>query len=252
MRSESKRLDEQLNSLQSKLKDYPPGKIFCTHNGNRYKWYHSNGSNPVYIPKRNRQFAEQLAAKKYLSLLYEDIVHEKRAIDYYLRHHAFPKAEHMLAEMPEYQELLSPYFKPQSQELHDWMKSPYDYNRKYPEMRIIKTSSGNLVRSKSEALIDMALYKNKIPFRYECALQLGESTTYPDFTIRHPRTGKTYYWEHFGKMDDPRYSKNVGLKLQLYINNKILPGIQLITTYETIEHPLNSEAIENIIKEHFL
>ena len=252
MRSESQRLEEQINSLQSKLKDYPTGKIFCTHNGTHYKWYHSNGSSQVYIPKANRQFAETLAAKKYLSLQYEDLVHEKRAIDYYLRHHVAPKAEHMLAEMPEYQELLSPYFKIQSQELQDWMNSPYDYNTKYPEMRTIRTSSGNLVRSKSEALIDMALYKNNIPFRYECALQLNDSTIYPDFTIRHPHTGKLYYWEHFGKMDDPRYSKNVGSKLQLYIDNKIIPGIQLITTYETMEHPLCSDILENIIKEYFL
>lgn len=246
MLSESKRLDEQIKSLESTISEFPAGKIFCTRNGSRYKWYRSDGHNQIYIPKKNRQLAEQLAAKKYLSLLSEDLLHEKNAIDFYLRHHRSTpsQAEHMLTNMPEYQELLSPFFQPLSQDLYDWMKSTYPQNPKYPEQLTHKTSSGNLVRSKSEALIDMVLYINKIPFRYECALQLGETILYPDFTIRHPVTGQTYYWEHFGKMDDPSYSKNAFSKLQLYTSHGIIPTIQLITTYETLNTPLSSDSIE--------
>lgn len=64
---------------------------------------------------------------------------------------------------------------------------------KYPENKIHVAPSGNMVRSKSEVLIDMQLYTNHIPFRYECELQLGDVTIYPDFTVRNPRTGKLYY-----------------------------------------------------------
>ena len=96
------------------------------------------------------------------------------------------------------------------------------------------------------------LFVNKIPFRYECELQLGEIFIYPDFTIRHPKTGEIYYWEHFGRMDDSKYNKNVPSKLQLYISNGIIPSIQLITTYETIENPLSSEKVESLIREYFL
>ena len=35
-----------------------------------------------------------------------------------------------------------------------------------------------------------------IPFRYECALTLGNTTVYPDFTIMHPNTGELIYREH--------------------------------------------------------
>ena len=98
----------------------------------------------------------------------------------------------------------------------------------------------------------MALTQNNIPFRYECALQLGETTIYPDFTIRHPRTGETYYWEHFGMMDNPAYRKSASLKLQNYISNGIIPTIQLITTYETKEKQLDLDIIEKIVKEYFL
>lgn len=132
------------------------------------------------------------------------------------------------------------------------MKSPYETNHKYPELCIHKSISGNKVRSKSEALIDMLLYTHKIPFRYECALHLGETTLFPDFTLRHPVTGEIYYWEHFGKMDNPKYAQNVISKLRLYISTGILPGIHLITTYETSTKPLTSDTIERIIHEFFL
>lgn len=251
MCSEKKRLEEQIKRIESRLKEFPEGKLICKRNEKRYKWYCSNEGKQSYIPKKNRKLAETLAAKKYLMHLHEDYIHEKNAIDFYLRHHKDGCAEEMLTKMPEYQELLIPYFKVHSQELYEWQNSPYDYCMKYPEQRKHKTAAGNMVRSKSEVLIDMALYKHKIPFRYECALQLGDEVFYPDFTIRHPHTGELFYWEHFGKMDNERYAQNTGRKLQFYIAHGILPGIKLITTYETKEKPLGIETVENVIREYF-
>lgn len=97
----------------------------------------------------------------------------------------------------------------------------------------------------------MALFSNKIPFRYECALILGTTAIYPDFTIRHPKTGETYYWEHFGLMDEPSYCKNSCSKLQLYTTHGIIPSIHLITTYETHDNPLDMKTVERIIAEYF-
>ncbi len=98
----------------------------------------------------------------------------------------------------------------------------------------------------------MFLHLNKIPFRYECALHLGETTLFPDFTIRHPATKEIYYWEHFGLMDSSAYAQNAYSKLQLYTSHNLIPSIQLITTFETKEHPLHSKVIENIIEQYFL
>jgi len=96
------------------------------------------------------------------------------------------------------------------------------------------------------------LYTNHIPFRYECPLILGDTTLYPDFTIRHPKTGNTYYWEHFGLMDNPTYSQNAYSKLQLYSTHGIIPSINLITTYETKNAPLGTDIVEKIIKHYFM
>ena len=138
-----------------------------------------------------------------------------------------------------------------STELNQWMNADFEYNIKYPEQRIHKSASGLMVRSKSEALIATLLSHNRIPFRYECALCLGETTLHPDFTLRHPKTGAFYYWEHFGLMDFPSYRKNVFSKLQLYTAHNIIPSIQLITTYETSEHPFDSAYAEQLIHYYF-
>lgn len=249
---ERQRLDKQIKSLHSQIKKLPEGNFFCTRNGSRYKWYHSIKGNQKYIPKSERKLAEALVAKKYLTSVYEELINEKEAIDLYLQHHAPSKSDKMFTDMPEYQKLLSPYFKPLSQELEEWMNSPYKQSEKYSENLIHKTTSGNRLRSKSEAMIQMILKKYHIPFRYECALQVGDTIFYPDFTIRHPRTGEEYYWENFGKMDDEKYARNTGGKLQMYIANGITPGVKLITTYETKNKPLTTETIENLISEYFL
>jgi len=103
------------------------------------------------------------------------------------------KTRELMENHPGYQELLQGYFLPEIEEFREWMLAPYDRNTTYSENLIHKTSMGSFVRSKSEAMITHFLFTHQIPFRYECALHLEETIIYPDFTIRHPVTGKLYY-----------------------------------------------------------
>ena len=246
IRSRIKEIEEQLLNM-------PEGKLNCAGNGKYCKWYQSDGKKNTYIHKANRNLAEQLAVKKYLLLLKQDLQQESEAIEAYLKKYqsGYGQAERMLEEPSEYQKLLSPYFRTNSQELREWQNTPFEQNTKHQENLIIKTSSGHYVRSKSEALIDTALFRKQIPFRYECALQLGKWTVYPDFTIRHPNTGELYYWEHFGKMDDKEYADQAFVKLQKYNTHGIVPTIQLIMTFETKDNPLSPEKVDNIIEQYF-
>lgn len=182
----------------------------------------------------------------------EELEKELRATLTYIRICSKPfESENFLANSPEFQRLIAPYFTPISQELSEWMNRPYDQNPYHPENLVHKSISGNLLRSKSESIIDMLLYQARLPYRYECQLLLGEKIIYPDFTIRHPVTGKFYYWEHFGQMDNPEYYPKACSKMQLYISHGIIPSINLITTFETSKAPLTSENVHTIIKQYF-
>lgn len=251
---ERTRLEAELNMLKKQLETYPEGKLICSHSGKYPKYYVSDGHTKTYIPTENREFAESLATKKYISSLIDDYAHELTALNYYIKHHEnyVSHTEDLITASPQYRNLISPHFKPLSPKLDKWMHSDYDKNPNHIEGLIHTGSNGNPVRSKSESIIDMLLTKYHIPFRYECKLELNEIIYYPDFTIRHPKTGKIYYWEHFGKMDDPKYFNTVTVKLHTYINHGIIPSIDLITTYETLKRPLKREYVEMLIKYYFL
>ena len=63
---------------------------------------------------------------------------------------------------------------------------------------------------------------------------------YPDFRI--PITvDEEYMWEHFGAMDKDSYYNRTRGKILDYLDERWLPGINMITTYETKFHPFNSE-----------
>ena len=230
----------------------PPGKLICTQNGKNYKWYQSDGHEKIYIPKKNHELAEQLAVKRYLQTREQNLLHEISSLEFYFRHYKEDQQAELMLIDPRYSKLLFSYIQPISKELSDWMNAPYEKNDKYRDQLIHRTVEGIYVRSKSEAIIVMTLAKHQIPFRYECKLELGDIILYPDFTIRHPKTGETYYWEHFGIMDDPDYRRNTLSKLELYSAHDIYPSVQLLTTFETKNHPLASDLVENMVKYYFL
>ena len=143
---------------------------------------------------------------------------EKRLLDSYLKHH-IPESEckdNKFLFDSKYHELLIPHFTPADSKLDAWQKASFQSNPNYPEQLLIKTCSGYYVRSKSEALIEMALCMHQIPHRYECALELGGMTIYPDFTLHHPSARKMYYWEHFS---GTWMILNIVVKWQLNSNN---------------------------------
>lgn len=244
---------EQICSLENQLETFPPGKLICCNHNTKTKWYHKNQGKRVYIPKSNRKLAEQLAQKKYLSYLLQDLEKERKALTMYLNHHSnMLQSDSLLTNHPEYQELLPQTHFSLSKEISDWMISPYNKNISHPEALIHKGIADTFLRSKSEVLIDMALRKYNIPFRYESELILNDSIIFPDFTIRHPHTGAYFYWEHFGLMDSLSYTERTISKLRLYTTNGIIPGINLITTYETKNNPLTMQTIEQTIAFYLL
>ena len=191
----------------------PQGKLICCGDS----FYQSDGHKKSYIKKKDKPLAEKLAIKKYLSALLEDLEKEKSATDMYLRHCLKNrKVDEIFSSSNLLQNLLSSYFSPLSKELDDWMKSPYLTNTKHPEHLTVKVGPNEFVRSKSEAMIAQLLKQNQIPYRYECQLILDDMEIYPDFTIRHPRTGEVFIWEHFGLLEKPLTFEMIEMLIQYY------------------------------------
>lgn len=248
------KLWNQIKEIEERLKALPEGTMFISQNGKYYKWYYTIDKKTRYLPKEKIQFAKQLAEKKYLLIRLKELKCESQAIEQYLKYHKneIGIESNNFLNNPGYKQLLFDLYRPVSDKLYTWMNEEYETNLKYPEQLKFKTHAGRFVRSKSEVMIDTALRNHKIPYRYECKLVLGNVTMFPDFTIRHPKTGEYYYWEHFGLMDKMIYCENACKKIQTYSYNGILPFVQLITTYESAEHPLNPQLVDDMIKYFFL
>lgn len=133
--------------------------------------------------------------------------------------------------------------------VRDWRKKPDSQNDYFRKGLIHKTKSGKMVRSKSEVLIADSLYDVKLEFKSEAALGLINRTVYPDFEILHPKTHKLIWWEHLGLVSDQEYVCENIEKIIEYGRAGIIPGKNLIITYETKEKPLTHEVINQRLKE---
>lgn len=248
------KLISQIEVLKKNLSELPKENLLCTKNGKNTKWYISNGMTPIYIPKSKRSLAEALAIKKYYTMQLNELMMEVNSLDKYLASHKDSniKASCLFDETSNYKELLKSHFQAIPKDQQDWQNATFDHNTSHPKALIHTTFAGHKVRSKSEVIIANSLFINKIPYRYECGVHFDNIMMYPDFTICHPENMKIYYWEHFGMMDSISYRETTFNKLRIYSNNGIVPSINLIATFETQRHPIDSGKIQSIIQEYFL
>lgn len=248
---------KKLKFLHEKIIKLPEGKLTYSINKGAYlEWFCLKNGTRKYLGKSQKELAQKLALKKYYELLEAETAEEISIITTYASKFSSnfkEKAADLLKETSPYYELLQGYFSKDKLPIsaQKWCSESYETNHSHPENLIHTTLAGHRVRSKSEVIIANLLYTNRIPYRYEAALQLNECTVYPDFTILHPVSNKLFYWEHFGMMDKNPYCDTACNKLKTYCYNGIFPSMQLITTYETSKYPISSDQVQQIITQHF-
>jgi len=116
----------------------------------------------------------------------------------------------------------------------------------YEESKIHKTKRGDMVRSKSEVIIANELENAGLDWHYENdgkSIEIEGKKLLPDFVVKH--NGKTYYWEHLGLLNKPRYKKAWEEKEKYYLSDK---NIILKTTKET-NNAINCDYVIKIIDE---
>ena len=129
----------------------------------------------------------------------------------------------------------------------DWARNYRQAEGLYDEHRTSLTSDKMRTRSRGEVIIAEKLKQYDIPFRYEGEIGHPDIPYVPDFTVRRPKDGKVFYWEHFGDVNNEEYMSNNQRKLITYSNYGIVPWDNLIITYDTADGGVNTPLIESMI-----
>lgn len=150
---------KELDKICSLEKKFPKGELRCAKNESRYKWFVKNQEETIYLSKKEKDLAEKLAVKKYYSYKKQELETALSVCCAFLQklQPVEGKTEQLLYH-PEYRRLLEKYFVPMNEKLKEWQNTPYERCNKHEEALNIKETQGKMLRSKSEAIIDMLLY----------------------------------------------------------------------------------------------
>jgi hypothetical protein len=120
-------------------------------------------------------------------------------------------------------------------------------NRFYVENLIHTTKSGELVRSKSEAIIYNELLGANVKFKYEEGITVNGKPFSPDFTVYLPND-KVIYWEHLGMLSNAKYAKDWKRKKSEYEKGGIsVETGNLIITEDKPNRAIDTRNIAEIV-----
>jgi len=124
-----------------------------------------------------------------------------------------------------------------------WADRDYITNTYHSEQLKYRTSSGRMVRSKSERAIANLLEQYAVPYRYEPEMIIDGKAIYPDFVLMKS-DGSLMIWEHFGLMDNDTYQLHALQKQERYRQAGYHQHTNLICTYE--EDMISEKKLEDI------
>lgn len=266
--------DEKLNIEKSILEKekligkLPEGTLQIHKSRNTFNWIHkidiseseedkTEDANECnferrYIPKHNKNLAENLAYKGYLQAQLKDDLANLMATNTFLKNYrANDYAEKYIRENPGRRELLMQKIHDSDNEIKRWMQDIY--TGEVPEKQNLRymSQAGFNVRSKSEQIIVALLMKYQVPFKYEQHVLINNNNWYPDFMIMHPQTHKIYIWEHLGMMDSYKYRNRNFEKINDFCVMGFAPGDNLILTFETDKSGIDEILVEKLIQHYF-
>lgn len=256
--NQNKELTAEIAQLRKVLSSLPEETLGCYLVNGYMRFFILNENQKKYLSCKDKKTAK-LVAKDYCLLRLKKCENELAANEAYLKTY---KAE--WSTLPErlnhasYRNMLAecssidlPSIPPSYKEMQEWMNASFESNPNHLDNLKHRFTDKIYMRSKSEVGIARILSVHNIPFRYECKLDLNGIIFYPDFTIMHPKTRQIFLWEHCGMIDDEKYLNNSLRKQGIYAKNGYYPGVNLILTYETKDHPLDLTYVENQVIFYF-
>ena len=243
---------------QANLRDAPKGTLYVSSSHGRPQYlYRPEGSagKSEYLGKDRRELVGKLAQRDYDEQVLKAAQLEIEALDKLSRKQpelGVAKIRSMYRSLSEArQALVTPRALTDDEFVSRWQAETFE-QLAFGDGTALETDRGEKVRSKSELIIANKLAAAGIPYRYECRLQLGAKSIYPDFTILNARTRENVYWEHFGMMDDEKYVGDMMVKLETYARHGLVMGKQLVATFETSSKPLDTKMVDAYISTLFV
>jgi len=253
--TEQEKLARIIEIAKKELENAPEGKLRIGMSQGCKQYYHctkETSHNGIYIPRKETDLARRLAQKDYNKKVIKYAETTYSQITRLLKNYQDDKLEQIFyGENPEKQKLIVPVEETNEQKLRKWLSQPYTGKEFAENAPIITTDKGLRVRSKSERFMANYFDSLGIQYKYECPLFLKPyGTIYPDFTFLSMKTLKEMYWEHEGMMDNPEYARSAVKKIELYEKNGIIPGDNLILTFETSVSILDRNTLDLFIQKY--
>jgi len=250
-------LIKKIEKINHFLANSLPGYLICRKKKNTFRYYHmvnQNQGSPrfgkeVYLSKNDPHLLD-LAKRDYYKQYLQDLQQELHSIQGYLNSHK--KESHVdsyLNKHPGIREILQPALINKKNRFANWATQPYERNTAHPETLIYITDGGFYVRSKAEQMIANMYLAEGIPFRYEDPVTTPSGyTIHPDFHLYSLRDYSELYHEHNGMMLDEKYFASYEKKLRDLRSANIVPGVNLLQTFEAVGHPLKPESVRHLIR----
>lgn len=249
-------LEGVIGRIEKELPGMPEGNLRITKKRKKVQYYHvttKENMKGTYIPIAKESLVKDLAKKTYYEKLLREAKRENRVIKTYIKGMKGKRPEDIYSDMNDYRkELISPLIYSDSEYAKEWENKPFTRNPYHPEECIYETKKGDMVRTKSEAMLADMYYELGIAYRYEAPVKLyNGKIKYPDFTLLKFPERKEIYHEHMGLMEDEFYRRTNLEKLRDYEMSGITSGNNLILSFETDYLPLNIKSIRKVVKKIF-
>lgn len=237
------------------LEKAPEGYLRISKHGKGHQYYYRKNPKDLsgqYIKSKDKKLARKLAQKDYDEKVVRSVEKEIKAIGKYLSELPKIGVEDIYSKIHKARQcLVQPIIPTEEDFIKSWESIEYSGKEFDVYAPKLYTAKGERVRSKSEIIIADSLNREGIPYRYEYPIYVeGWGTVYPDFTVLNVKNRKEIYWEHLGLMDNMDYVEKVLEKMTVYGQNGILPGKNLILTYETAQNPLSQKMVQMMIEQY--
>lgn len=255
--SKTQAIADLIGGISHRLKRSPKGYLRIVKKGHGYQYYLRSGKEDIegkYLPISKRGVAIGIAQRDYDQKLLQVLEKQQKIIGRFLNEYDPGAVRRVYEELSNpRKQLVTPMFLTEEEFVKQWQNEPYDrlgFGKEEPEYY---TARGERVRSKSEILIADALYRHKIPYRYEFPVyNKGVIIAAPDFNCLNVRLRKEYFWEHLGMMGEEKYADRNVKKLEKYTFAEDFDETNLIITMETDNKPLDTRVIDEKIRRFLL